>query len=741
MIEQVDGDAAASLEIWGGVEATVNRVGDTYIDQIKLSGHDTRNDMGAFEKLGFKALRFPVLWERTQARAGGPLDWRWSDRRLEFLRVSSMRPIVGLLHHGSGPRFTNLLDPPFPELLAQYAGAVATRYPWIDAYTPINEPLTTARFSALYGHWYPHKRDAASFCRALINQCRGIVLAMRAIRQIHPNAQLIQTEDLGKVHSPESLRYQAEFENHRRWASWDLIGGSFDRRHPMWSYFRDAGIGSQELEWFLSNPMIPDIYGINYYVTSERYLDPDWHLYPSINHGSNGQVQYADVEAVRVLADGFAGIDGILREAWRRYDRPLALTEVHLGCTREEQLRWFWQAWQSAHQVAAEGADVRAITAWSLLGSHDWNSLLTRQDGHYESGVFDVRSRPPRPTALAKLIEQLSAGRGDCRGVISSPGWWQREDRRLLPTWRDADGHCDHAFELSVTPRPFADQRPIVITGGNGTLAIAFEKICHQRGLASRRLSRCELDITEPLQVSEILKRCRPWAIVNCAGYVNVDAAQSDVQRCFLSNQRGPENLAVICEDHGVKLLTFSSDLVFDGAIDCPYHERDVPSPLNVYGASKHGAEQAVLQLNPRALIVRTSAFFGPWDRANFVADVLHHQAHGRRMKVADDTSITPTYVPDLVHAALDLVLDDECGIWHLTNDGVMTWADFAASALDAFNLPSRFLIRCEMRELTLPAKRPLNSALVSHRGSGLMPTVEHALHRLVETHSLANPV
>ena len=85
-----------------------------------------------------------------------------------------MKPIVGLMHHGSGPSYTNLLDPQFPEKLASYAAAVARRYPWITDYTPVNEPLTTARFSCLYGHWYPHHRDPLLFARALLAQLRGV---------------------------------------------------------------------------------------------------------------------------------------------------------------------------------------------------------------------------------------------------------------------------------------------------------------------------------------------------------------------------------------------------------------------------------------------------------------------------------------------------------------------------------------------------------------------------------------
>ena len=92
---------------------------------------------------------------------------------------------MGLLHHGSGPKDTSLIDDDFPELFAQYAAAAAQRYPWVRLWTPINEPLTTARFSALYGFWYPHCQSDRHFVRAVMNQARATILAMREIRKVN----------------------------------------------------------------------------------------------------------------------------------------------------------------------------------------------------------------------------------------------------------------------------------------------------------------------------------------------------------------------------------------------------------------------------------------------------------------------------------------------------------------------------------------------------------------------------
>lgn len=711
-----------ALALWAGVEATVNRVGNNYSDQIERSGHALRiGDLNRLASLGIESVRYPVLWERTAPRSLDEFDWRWADERLNYLRRLGIRPIVGLLHHGSGPPYTNLLDPEFPEKLAQFAGAVARRYPWIEDYTPVNEPLTTARFSCLYGHWYPHKRDPLLFSKALLAQCRGTILAMREIRKVNPRARLIQTEDLGKTYSTRPLAYQAEFENERRWLTFDLLSGRLHRRKRMWQYLRHVGIKAEELQWFLDNPSPPDIFGLNHYVTSQRFLDHRLARYPISCHGGNGQQAYADVEAVRACPEGMLGPKVLFKEVWDRYQRPLAITEAHLACTREEQLRWFKEIWTAAKSLRNEGVDIRAVTAWAAFGSFDWNSLLTRDDGCYESGVFDLRSTVPRPTALAKMMKTLADGKDYNHPVLDSSGWWRRFDR-----FSNEDSH-----QITASVRHTSSTgdlgRALLITGATGTLGKAFARLCEQRGLSYYLLSRQELDIAEPDSVKAAVEHFEPWAIVNAAGYVRVDDAEREVDRCMRENVSGPANLASICADYEIPLVTFSSDLIFDGNKNEAYVERDQGSPLNVYGLSKFRAEAEVLQQYPEALIVRTSAFFGPWDEFNFVHAVLRSLSTGNRFVAADDVTISPTYVPHLVHATLDLLIDGEHGVWHLANEGAATWADFAALVAEMGGSNRADVRGRPNASLNLPARRPHFSALASERGT-LMPSLEQGL-------------
>ncbi len=723
--------AASGVELWGGIECTVNRVGDRYFDQMEQGGHARRlSDLDLIASLGIRALRYPVLWERTAPAGPASADWSWSDERLERLRALSVRPIVGLVHHGSGPRHTSLLDPAFPGLLAEYARAVAERYPWVDAYTPVNEIVTTARFSALYGHWYPHAADAQSFGWAIVHQCRATILAMRAIREVNPRARLVQTDDLGKTFSVPGLASQAAFDNERRWLGWDLLCGRLQPGDTLWKYLVGTGLPEAELEWFRDNPCPPDLLGINYYITSERWLDDRLEHYPEWTHGGNGRHRYADVERVRVCSRGIAGPGSLMREAWERYGLPMAITEAHLGCTREEQLRWLLYVWNAARGLAREGLPVRAVTAWSLLGAYDWNSLLTRWEGHYEPGVFDLRGGEPRPTALAPLLRELAAGEEPAHPLLRVPGWWERPERLLYPavdveTCREARSPALPAKpRRSVTP-----PRPLLITGATGTLGRAFARLCEVRGIPYRLLGRREMDITAPFMVEDVLEALQPWAVVNAAGYVRADDNERDPARCVRDNADGPAVLAAVCARLGLPLVTFSSDQVFDGLKGAPYLESDPVAPLDGYGRSKAEAEARVLQAHPGTLVVRSSAFFCPWDGDHFVSAALREIAAGRPFRAVTDVVVSPTYVPDLVHATLDLLIDGAAGVWHLSNQGHLTWADLARTVADMAGLDPDRVEGHSSPRAGVPAPRRRFRALGSERGL-LLPPLEEALER-----------
>jgi dTDP-4-dehydrorhamnose reductase len=717
-------DGNGALELWGGCECTVNRVGERYIDQVRLTGHEERlSDLDAIAELGIRTLRYPVLWERTAPDHPDERHWQWSDERLARLRDLDIRPIVGLVHHGSGPGYTQLLDPGFAPGLAAHARAVAERYPWVCDWTPVNEPLTTARFSALYGHWYPHKRDEAAFWTALVGQLEATTLAMAEVRKLNPAARLIQTEDLGKTYSTRAVAHQASFDNQRRWLTWDLLCGQVAPGHPLFERLARFGLGDR-LRRLADAPCPPDVIGVNHYLTSDRFLDHRCERYPPDRRGGNEFTEYADLEAARVLLPAPGGLEERLEEAWARYHLPLAVTECHNACTREDQMRWLGEAWTCASRLRDAGIDVRAVTAWSLLGARGWDSLLTKTPGRYESGAFDVRSGEARPTALAGFIRGLI--RGDCPPPASAgEGWWRRDVRlQYSPVFRTVDSPEPRR---SWTGQAAAPRRPLLITGATGTLGKALARACEWRGLDYVLTDRAGLDLENLQSIEAMLDRCRPWAVINAAGWVKVDEAELNPQACHAANATGCSGLARACEQRGVRLTGFSSDLVFDGAKGCAYVETDQPAPLNVYGASKQAAEAAVLAAG--GLMIRTAGFFSPYDPHNFAIQVAQRLAAGQRILAARDQMVSPTYVPDLVDAVLDLVIDSEAGLWHVTNAGQVSWAEFAFHIAEALNLDRTLIRPVAGSSLRQAAVRPACAPLATCRGV-LVPSLEDAIER-----------
>ncbi len=594
---QQDGfDPAQRLEVWGGVEPTVNRVGDDYLDQLAKTGHDTRiDDLDRFAELGMTSLRYPLLWEKIAPGAIDDADWAWPDARLERLRELGIRPIVGLVHHGSGPIHTNLLDRRFPEKLAAYAGAVARRYPWLEDYTPVNEPLTTARFSALYGHWYPHERDDRSFARAFMVQCRAIVLAMQAVREVNPDARLIQTEELGMVHSTPKLAYQAEFENERRWLTYDLLAGQLTPDRRMWTWLLECGIDRGELEWFLDNPCPPDVLGINYYLTSERYLDWRIKRYPGERAGGNSAHSYVDVAAVRVLAEPLGGVEALLRQAWDRYHLPIAITEVHNGSTREEQLRWLNEVWQQAGRARRNSVDIRAITVWALLGLYDWDSLVTEDRGRYEPGVFDIRGPEPRPTALARMTRDLATRGTHSHPVLDVPGWWRWPDRLLRP----------HKAAARVD---LADARRILVIPADPLLTGAIATACHARHIPATVAAGWDCD-----EIERWLAEGDAWAVIR-AGTGDDSAGEGNAA----------DSLA---RQHGIPFVTFGAG----------------------HGGSEHG----------HGLVIRSDGDDTPVDSlAHAALDLLIDGERGQWYVSPAGEGCWPAPVGD-VHAHEDRAADD----------------------------------------------------------------------------------
>jgi dTDP-4-dehydrorhamnose reductase len=371
----------------------------------------------------------------------------------------------------------------------------------------------------------------------------------------------------------------------------------------------------------------------------------------------------------------------------------------------------------------AEGIDIVAVTNWALLGSKGWNTLLTAP-GVYEPGAFDVGNGKPRPTATAKLLRTL--GTSDERHpALTGDGWWRRPIRLAYrPTPRPAP-----MAEHSQSTYPARDRVPLLICGATGTLGRAIARACRHRDIAYQLLGRADLDIEDEASIAAALDGHRPWAVINAAGWVRVDAAEDEPAACSRANAAGAIALARAAGSRGIATVQFSSDLVFDGRSGRAHLEEDIPCPLGAYGSSKAEMEQGVLALSGRHLIVRTAAFFSPHDEVNFAVAAVRALRAGEVFRAATDQIVSPTYVPALADTVLDLLIDGEAGLYHLSNLSAVSWEDFAVMIARQFGLDETLVAGVPGAELGWRAPRPATSALGSTRSTMLGP-LDRAVER-----------
>ena len=238
--------------------------------------------------------------------------------------------------------------------------------------------------------------------------------------------------------------------------------------------------------------------------------------------------------------------------------------------------------------------------------------------------------------------------------------------------------------------------------------------------------SRAELDITDEASIAAAIDRHKPWAVINTAGFVRTWDADREGGRmlarptppgpsCWPGLQAARHSAGHLLVRPGVRRHSSAG----------PTSSRDAPAPACAYGRSKAEAEARLLAIDADALIVRTSAFFGPWDRYNFLFNTVERLRRGEEVFASDQTIVSPTYVPDLVHATLDLLLDGEKGIWHLTNQGAVSWHDLARQVADHAKL--------DVTHIIVPDDDvSADTSLTSKRGLLLRP-LEGAIEDFVE--------
>lgn len=249
----------------------------------------------------------------------------------------------------------------------------------------------------------------------------------------------------------------------------------------------------------------------------------------------------------------------------------------------------------------------------------------------------------------------------------------------------------------------------IMITGSNGQLGRALlscPKIRHHEVLPVD-MAECDI-LNEPLLHSTI-EAFRPDVILHCAAFTAVDRAESDREKAYEINVTGTRNVASEAERIGSKLVLISSDYVFHGDGDEPFSEDGETNPLSWYGQTKLMAEREGLQLCSRGFVVRTSWLFG--DGHNFVKAMLNKAKTEKEIRVVCDQVGSPTYAKDLAEFLLYLISTEQYGVYHFTNQGFVSWADFAKEIMRKRNLDVT-IVPVSTDEFHSAAKRPHNSRL-----------------------------
>jgi dTDP-4-dehydrorhamnose reductase len=264
----------------------------------------------------------------------------------------------------------------------------------------------------------------------------------------------------------------------------------------------------------------------------------------------------------------------------------------------------------------------------------------------------------------------------------------------------------------------------VLVTGAGGLVGRAVSDYCASIGDTVLPFDHKSLDITDRKLVSETLVAQHPDAVINCAAWTNVDACESDQEKAFAANARGPENLAAAALETNSAFVTISTDYVFDGNKEGFYTQDDKPNPESVYAASKLAGEDGALKANPNSVVVRTGYVFGPRGN-NFLSTIIERARRGEKLKAINDTYGTPTYSKDLAVRLRELAALNVPGIYHVVNSGPgVSFEEFARAALEVDGLSNVEIEAVSMESLDRPAKRPRNSRLrcLRSEAQGLAP-------------------
>lgn len=250
----------------------------------------------------------------------------------------------------------------------------------------------------------------------------------------------------------------------------------------------------------------------------------------------------------------------------------------------------------------------------------------------------------------------------------------------------------------------------VLVTGANGQLGYDVVKELQKQNIECYGAARKDFDIVDFNGTEKFIANYMPDVVIHCAAYTSVDKAEDEQGLCYLVNASATENIAEICKKINAKMLYISTDYVFDGTKDGFYEVEDEPNPINVYGKTKVLGEQAVERILDKYFIVRISWVFGEHGN-NFVKTMLRLGKERKEINVVADQYGSPTYTADLAPLLIKMIQTDKYGVYHATNEGACSWADFAKEIFKIAGMDVK-VNHITTAEYPTRAIRPMNSRL-----------------------------
>lgn len=275
----------------------------------------------------------------------------------------------------------------------------------------------------------------------------------------------------------------------------------------------------------------------------------------------------------------------------------------------------------------------------------------------------------------------------------------------------------------------------ILVTGVNGQLGFDVVRKGTEIGLEILGIGRADLDLTKEVDVQQFITNLKPTAIIHCAAYTAVDKAEDDQEKCWNVNVNGTQFLASAAKSVGAKFLYISTDYVFEGKGENPFLETNKPNPVGTYGLTKYEGEKRVRSILDEHFIVRISWVFGV-NGNNFIKTMLKLSETRNELNVVGDQIGSPTYTYDLAELLLDMIQTDKYGIYHASNEGYCSWAEFADEVFEQRNLNMK-VNSISTEEYPTKALRPKNSRMSKERlqsnGFQSLPPWQDAVKRYLK--------